>query len=219
MMSPQKVEELLETVFTEREEGRDDAASIVAHTFAGHAPGKSVSDLAELAQLGLVALDGPRVRLTAAGESRAQTLVRRHRLSERFFGEVLGLAEPAAEREACELEHVLSPEATDSVCALLGHPQRCPHGKPIPRGDCCTRPSAPGEEVMALEHAPLGQPLRLAFVASRTAGRVERLLRLGLSPGSELRLCQRAPAYVLEAGETTVALDRQIAREVFVRRA
>ena len=31
-----------------------------------------------------------------------------------------------------------SPEATDRICAFLGHPRACPHGAPIPPGACCT---------------------------------------------------------------------------------
>ncbi len=43
-----------------------------------------------------------------------------------------------AEAEACKFEHILSPEVTDSVCTLLGHPPNSPDGKPIPRGECCS---------------------------------------------------------------------------------
>ena len=46
-------------------------------------------------------------------------------------------ASATMESQACEFEHILSPEATDSVCTLLGHPPTCPHGKPIPPGPCC----------------------------------------------------------------------------------
>jgi len=42
------------------------------------------------------------------------------------------------EEQACRFEHILSPEATDRICAFLGHPRACPHGAPIPPGACCT---------------------------------------------------------------------------------
>ena len=41
------------------------------------------------------------------------------------------------EEEACFFEHILSPVMTDSICGFLNHPPACPHGKPIPRGECC----------------------------------------------------------------------------------
>jgi DtxR family Mn-dependent transcriptional regulator len=58
----------------------------------------------------------------------------------------------------------------------------------------------------------------VVFLASRAEGRVARLLPFGLAPGSEVRLRQRTPAYVIELGETTLAMDASIAREVFVKR-
>jgi DtxR family Mn-dependent transcriptional regulator len=36
-------------------------------------------------------------------------------------------------------------------------------------------------------------------------------------PGSEIRLHQRSPSFVIEVGETTVALDPEIAREIYVK--
>jgi DtxR family Mn-dependent transcriptional regulator len=218
-MRAQKIEELLETVFTEREEGRDDLQSILAHTNAAHAEDLSAADFEELAALGLLTLRSARAELTDEGERRARQVVRRHRLAERLFTDLLELEGVAAEDQACEFEHVLSREATDSVCALLGHPPTCPHGKPIPPGDCCrTFQTEVKPLVTSLEHAPIGARARVVFLASRAQGRVERLLPLGIAPGLEVRVRQRSPAYVVEAGEMTVALEAEIAREVFVKR-
>jgi len=112
-MRDQKIEELLETIFTEREKGCDQAEAILASAFAGHAPDKSLDDFAELARLRLVRFDGVHVLLTAEGEQRARLIVRRHRLAERLLRDLLDLAEGEAESQACEFEHILSSEATD----------------------------------------------------------------------------------------------------------
>jgi len=48
-------------------------------------------------------------------------------------------SESEIEQQACKFEHILSPEATDKICAFLGHPRTCPHGAPIPPGPCCGR--------------------------------------------------------------------------------
>lgn len=74
---------------------------------------------------------------TSAGESRARNLIRRHRLAEKLFSETLGMNERLMEAEACRFEHILSAEVTDSMCSFFGHPRTCPHGKPIPPGECC----------------------------------------------------------------------------------
>jgi DtxR family Mn-dependent transcriptional regulator len=219
MMRAQKAEELLETIFTQREEGRDDVASILEHTNEAHAEGKCAEDFLELEGQGLVGVDGERVWLTPLGEEKAVSVVRRHRLAERLFTDLFELSPREVESQACEFEHVLSPEATDSVCALLGHPPACPHGKPIPAGACCKTSKAQiAPVVTSLEHLPLGAVARVVFLASRAPGRVSRLLPFGVAPGSEVRLRQRSPAYVLEVGETTLALEREVAREVFVKR-
>jgi len=218
-MREQKIEELLETVFTEREKGCDQAEAILFSAFAGHAPDKSIEDFAELARLRLVSFDGVHVLLTAEGEQRARLIVRRHRLAERLLRDLLDLAEGEAESQACEFEHILSSEATDSVCTLLGHPPTCPHGKAIPPGECCTsahktiRPLVTG-----LVSLPVGARARIVFVAPRSHDRMDRLASFGVVPGSEIRLRQKAPAYVLDLGETTIGLDPEIAGEVFVKR-
>ena len=212
-MRTQKIEELLETVFTEREQGSDDAEAIVAHAFAGHAPDKCVEDFRELARLRLVRFDdGIHVRLTEEGELQARGVVRRHRLAERLLRDLLDLTEGDAERQACEFEHILSPEATDSVCTLLGHPPTCPHGKAIPQGECCaTFEKTLRPLVTGLVSLPLGARGRIVFVAPRHHDRMDRLAAFGIVPGSEIRLRQKAPSFVLEVGETTIALDPEIA--------
>jgi DtxR family Mn-dependent transcriptional regulator len=213
-----KIEELLETVYTEREEGRSDVETVLAHVFEGHAEGKAPEDFRELERMGLVRLDGSRVTLTGEGEERAALVVRRHRLAERLFSDLLALDPEQTEQQACEFEHVLSPEATDSVCTLLGHPPACPHGKAIPPGACCaafTRVIKP--LVTGLASLPLGAKGKIVFVAPRWADRMDRLAALGVVPGSEVRLTQRSPSVVIEAGETTLALDPEVAAEIFVK--
>src|SRR5690348_6404995 len=78
------------------------------------------------------------VELTPRGRQRAADIIRRHRLAERLFTDSLALdSETEIEQQACKFEHILSPEATDKICAFLGHPRTCPHGAPIPPGACC----------------------------------------------------------------------------------
>jgi DtxR family transcriptional regulator, Mn-dependent transcriptional regulator len=218
VMDGRRVEELLEAIFAEGESGRSDVAHVLQR-LGDHAPGPDAGDFRELQVMGLARVDGDRVALTEAGQSRARGVIRRHRLAERLFRDLLDLSDGAAESQACEFEHILSPEATDSVCTLLGHPPTCPHGKSIPPGDCCgafhktVRPLVTG-----LPHFPVGETGRIVFIAPKFHDRMDRLAALGVVPGSEIRLHQRSPAFVLEIGETTVAIDPEIAGEIFVKR-
>ena len=80
------------------------------------------------------------VELTPRGRERAGSIIRRHRLAERLFTDSLAMdSETEIEQQACKFEHILSPEATDKICAFLGHPRTCPHGAAIPPGPCCGR--------------------------------------------------------------------------------
>jgi putative ABC transport system ATP-binding protein len=79
------------------------------------------------------------IYFTEKGRKRAEDIIRRHRLAERLFVHTFRLDdEQEVAEQACRFEHILSPEATDSICSFLGHPRTCPHGSPIPAGPCCT---------------------------------------------------------------------------------
>jgi len=90
-----------------------------------------------MAQEELIKLDDHSLSLTRQGDRRAQEVIRRHRLSERLFYEMLGIHKDLLDDNACKIEHSLTPEVTEKLCIFLRHPQTCPHGSPIPRGVCC----------------------------------------------------------------------------------
>jgi DtxR family Mn-dependent transcriptional regulator len=94
--------------------------------------------IATLTRIGLVSVKDGVEEFTPAGELRARNVIRRHRLAERLFIDVLSIRdEVEIESSACKFEHILSEDVTDRICTLLGHPRECPHGSPIPQGDCC----------------------------------------------------------------------------------
>ena len=114
----------------------------------------------------------------------------------------------------------IDPGLTDSICAFLGHPRRCPHGKPIPPGACCRTLSAPVEPlVQPLSRLPVGCDARIVYIAPREAARLVRLSNLGIVPGAVIQLQQTKPAAVLRVGETTLAVEPEVAGEIYVRRA
>lgn len=72
------------------------------------------------------------VRLTDKGREIALKIVRRHRLLELFLAKVLKYDSRLVHEEAERLEHHISDEFERKIDALLGFPNRCPHGSPIP---------------------------------------------------------------------------------------
>ena len=168
----------------------------------------------------LLGVDGTRASLTPAGRKLAERVVRRHRLAELLFSTVLDVKDDrTVHRTACVMEHVLSHEVTDSVCSFLGHPKFCPHGKPIPAGSCCRSFSNSVEPlVQPLNRLAVGESARIAYIVPKDPERLVRLSNLGIVPGATVRLRQRRPAAVISIGETTLAVDREIAEEVYVKK-
>jgi len=94
------------------------------------------------------------VDFTPAGQQRAADVIRRHRLAERLFTQTLKVQnEDEIEQQACKFEHILSPEVTEKICSFLGHPTTCPHGSPIPAGECCEKARGVPNRVVAESRA------------------------------------------------------------------
>jgi DtxR family Mn-dependent transcriptional regulator len=211
----QDIEEVLERLWTLREQGGIAPPGLGEPAF-DFDPDAALS---EAERRGWVARCADRVELTAGGDVRAAGVMRRHRLAERLLFDVIHVDSASMEAGACELEHahILSEEATDRVCAFLGHPPTCPHDRPIPRGRCCERfTSELRPLVTPLSEGTIGADYRIVFIASRSHRRLDRLCALGVVPGAQLRLHQRQPAYIVQVGATDIALEPEIAADIFV---
>ena len=212
----QDVEEVAEELWTLGEEGRDRLADLRETTQVALLD----AALEKLVRRNLARVAGDRFILTPEGRRLAELQVRRHRLGESLFTTVLEVKdEKEVNRTACVLEHVLGDGLTDSICAFLGHPKFCPHGKPIPSGPCCeslTRTVQP--LVQPLDRLGVGERGRIVYIVPREPERLVKLSNLGIVPGATISLQQRSPAAVLRIGETTLAMDPAIAAEIFVRK-
>jgi len=210
-----RVDELLELIWTLREEGVSDMDQLLETTRDAEA--RSILRL--MTKDGLFHMEGNRMVLKERGEEKARELIRRHRLTERLLTELFEMSEEEVEEEACKLEHILSPGVTESVCTFLGHPPTCIHGKPIPRGECCAKFKKEMKPlVIPLEELGLGKEGRIVFIAPKSHQRLDRLSALGIVPGSIVRMHQKNPSHVLQIGETTLALDKEIVKDIYVKR-
>ena len=211
----ERVEELLELIWTMREKGVSDLDQLLETTpdvEANHILRLMIKD-------DLFDVDGKRVVLKERGEEKAREIIRRHRLTERLLSEIFEMSEEEVEEEACKLEHILSPGVTESVCTFLGHPPTCIHGKPIPRGECCAKFKKEMKPlVIPLDELGLGEEGRIVFIAPKSHQRLDRLSTLGIVPGSIVRMHQKNPSHVLQIGETTLALDKDIVKDIYVKK-
>ena len=215
-LRPREMDEFLERIWTQREKGKEQIGELLKLT--------PVADgdkwIERLCTDGLAVVRNKTVRLTKNGEKETERIIRRHRLTERLFADVFKTSEEIWEREACELEHetILVEEAVNSICAFLGHPPTCPHGKPIPRGFCCAEFRLEVKSfVIPLMEARLADTYRVVFVTPKNSGELDRLSVLGVVPGSEIRIRQKRPACVIRVGETDIALDEEVVRGIYVK--
>ena len=209
------LEEVLEHLWTLREQAAAAPADLAGEVLDF----EPAAAIAEGCRRAWLAVGRNGLELTPAGEQLAAGIIRRHRLAERLLFDVIHLDSESMEAGACELEHshILSEEATDRVCAFLGHPPTCPHGRPIPRGRCCERFSQEVQPlVTALSQGAIGGSYRVVFIASRSHRRMDRLAAFGVVPGALLRLHQRLPTFMIQVGGTDIALEQDVAADIFV---
>lgn len=136
--------------------------------------------LARLKEMGLVEYERYRgASLTRRGRIEALRLVRRHRLIETFLVEHLEYSWEDVHEEAEKLEHAVSDEFTERLAELLRHPDRDPHGDPIPRADG----TLVEEGSYPLSEATVGARVCIIRVSDDNAAVLTYLGEHGLVPG------------------------------------
>jgi DtxR family Mn-dependent transcriptional regulator len=154
------------------------------------------------------------IKLTDKGEKEARQVIRAHRLAERLISDVLG---EEYEAGAGEFEHTINLELVDGICTLLGHPRECPHGRPIPEGECCKRSDKTAQaSVVPLPELEVGQSAKIAYVQCRDDQQMHRMDGLQIRPGVMVKLHQKYPTIVIECEGASIALDNDVASNIRV---
>lgn len=182
------------------------------------APASVTSMLGRLQDMGLVRYERYRgASLTELGRAEALRLVRRHRLIETFLLEHLGYDWQEVHEEAERLEHAVSDGFTERLAEFLGHPDRDPHGDPIPtpEGALAADDSSP------LREADAGKWVRIYKVSDESTEALDYLGERGLVPGRLLHVEEirdlDGVVTVRDEDGGTYALGDPLARSVFVR--
>lgn len=158
--------------------------------------------------------DHKTVKLTEHGEKKARKIIRAHRLAERLISDVLG---EEFETGAGEFEHIINPELVDGICILLGHPRECPHGRPIPEGECCKRCDKIAQaSVIPLTELEIGQSAKVAYVQCKSDQQMHRIDGLQIRPGVDVKLHQKYPTIVIECEGASIALGHEVASNIRV---
>jgi DtxR family transcriptional regulator, Mn-dependent transcriptional regulator len=124
--------EYLEALYEMDEEGIPTQQARLAE-WLGVTPASVSEAVKRLTRRGFLEAGEDRLlRFTTEGEAGARTLVRRHRLAERFLVEVLGLPWHLAHEEASDWGRIVSDRVEGRMVEMLGDPGTCVHGNPIP---------------------------------------------------------------------------------------
>jgi DtxR family Mn-dependent transcriptional regulator len=214
-MKMKDIEECLEIIWHLDENDESDIESFIQHDVENF--GKEA--VRELEKDGYVTVTGTQIAMTRKGEDSARQIVRRHRLAERLLTDVLGMKPDDAEEGACEFEHLLAPELTESICTLLGHPRLCPHGIKIPEGDCCkTRKESFASAAFSLIKAKPMEAYKVAYINTHMETRMQKLFQFNIVPGSTIMVTQTYPSYVIQCNNAHLAMEENIAKEIYVWR-
>ncbi len=172
-----------------------------------------------LVEKGLVEKFQDGIRFTETGREEARLAIRRHRLSERLFHDIIETNQDDMEEAACQMEHVVKKEIEEEICRLLGHPETCPHGKPIPAGVCCQKARLSGDKFVApLASLKRGEKGVIAYIKAGDSKKLQKLMAMGILPGNPITLTHAFPSFVFTVGYSQYAVDRDMADAIYVKR-
>lgn len=181
-------EEYLQAIYTLADEGGQVIGARLAE-FLRISPAAVSEMVHRLERDGLVRLDERKeVRFTERGYAAASSIVRRHRLAERMLVDLLGYEWWKTHEEAERIEHAMSPEMEQRLVLVLGDPQTCPHGNPMP-GTTAT-PTRPLERLQTGERATVE---RIPDQFEHEPGFLEYLDTQGVRPGVTLEMIEQRP--------------------------
>jgi DtxR family transcriptional regulator, Mn-dependent transcriptional regulator len=216
-MPTQVVEDYLDQIYLMQQNGQRVIGARLAERM--HTAVPTVTEtLRRMVREDLVDMDAHKeVSLTSKGRETAETLIRRHALSERLLTDILGLSWVEAHAEAHKFEHIISPQVEARLMTLLGNPNTCPHGNPIPglslaapeRGRPITDIETPGEyEIVRVSEDAENNIELMAYIEQRN-----------LKPGVRLHWIEREPfegPVVIEVAGERYALGAPVAAAIFV---
>ncbi|WDL96206.1 metal-dependent transcriptional regulator [Alicyclobacillus sp. ALC3] len=161
--------------------------------------------------------EGRSIVLTDEGRRKAEQMVRRHRLLERWLTDELGLDWADAHVEAGRLEHAISPEVEERLAERLGYPTTCPHGNVIP-GSGAKQVS--GRPLSGMEGGQSVTVVRIVEQAEEDLDFLRFLHTAGIVPGAKVVLSKPASPYEagvpIEVDGASYSLDESVAKRILV---
>jgi DtxR family Mn-dependent transcriptional regulator len=214
-----KVEDYLQSIYSLETEGERVISARLAR-WMRVTPPTAWAIVQRMQRDGLVSIDEKKtIHLTKHGRELAEKVARRHRLSERFLNDVLGLGWAEAHSEAHHFEHGMTPVIENRIFALLGNPLTCPHGSPIPGSGATLSP-----DLVPMETLHVGEHATVEFISEELEEDLELLRYLDrhdIRPGQTITVSEKVVSTGLIAvatGQEDVSLGLNVAARIRVRR-
>ena len=157
------------------------------------------------------------VKLSSKGKKIAVDVVRRHRLSERFLVDKLGVKWEEAHEQAHKLEHGISKVVENKLYEMLGEPKTCPHGNPVPD----VAGSIKEERSYPLSTLNKNDKVKIVKITDEEPKLLCYLATLGLMPRTSLKIEEKAPfdgPIMIKLKNATYALGKKIADSIWVKK-
>lgn len=215
MRSP-SIEDYLKAVYKlEEQEGPPVSTGDVAEAMdvSGASASNMIRRLDDLGFLTYEAYEG--ATLTDPGRTVALEVIRHHRLLELYLKEVMGFSWDEIHEEAEILEHHISERFEDRIEEMLGHPERDPHGHPIPARDG-TVDDLP---TRSLADLTTGDRAYIDHIADESGEVLDLLEQRGLLPGASVEVVDTRPLdglLVVAVDATEQLIGTPVARKVVV---
>lgn len=213
-------EEYLEIIYMMAAEGKVVKGARLAEIIGVSRPTVTAT-LRRMTRDGLIQQNAKKeVELTKKGYTLADTLQRRHRIIERWLTDALQFDWAKSDAESHRLEHVFSDEVIERLNDMLGRPETCPHGNPIPgnQREGSKRATYPMSQSVAGERVRV---MRISEYAENVGDLLTHLGERGLRPGQEFTIASVSPGdhgLVLTGGDNHFSISSQVADAVWVTR-
>jgi DtxR family Mn-dependent transcriptional regulator len=153
--------------------------------------------------------------LTPAGRDRAEKVVRRHRIIERWLTDFLGYTAAESHVHADELGDTFSDDMITRIAQRLGNPDRCPHGWPIDT----ELEQRENRELSSLSELAAGERATIVRLAEHDGDLLHWFYEHGLVPGTNVEVQPGAADLVtVKVDGDERSLTERAAAGLYVRR-
>jgi len=215
MRISQALEDYLKIIYVLEADGEKATTTAIAQAL--DVSNASVTNmLKKLAGMNLIVHESYKgAELSPAGKKIALEILRHHRLLELYLKEVMGYSWDEVHEEAEKLEHHISEQFEDRIAELLNHPTHDPHGDPIPSKDGVM----PKKATLALHDGELNTLYMVGRVKDQNSELLRYLEKLGVLPGVELTIIEKAPfdgPIAISLAGQSLSIGFAIAQDIFL---